>query len=146
MGSIRQKLGPYRWNQNFAKNVENHNFKKFTIWNLLPTRLCRAATTKPKQIERSSFFLLDHNDKTRIYRLVSGSFDVPLQRKRDSPMEEDNCAPPPALIRVKTLISCFVVVALSLSIIRLHSYWLRKSLFSVSFQVLLLPHTNSMMD
>ena len=39
-------------------------------------------------------FLLDNKGKTRIYRLVSGSFDVPLQRKRDSPMEEDDCAPP----------------------------------------------------
>ena len=71
---------------------------------MLPTRLCRAATTKPRQIERSSFFLLDHNDKTRIYRPVSGSFDVLLRRKRDSPMEEDDCAPP-ALIRVNKEIS-----------------------------------------
>ena len=46
-------------------------------------------------------FLLNHNSKTRIYRLVSGSFDVPLRRKRDSPMEEDDCAPACALIRVK---------------------------------------------
>ena len=71
--------------------------KKFKILrsrNLLPTQLCRAATTKPGQIECSSFFLLDHNNKTRIYRLVSGSFDVPLQRKCDSPKQEDDCAPP----------------------------------------------------
>ena len=46
----------------------------------------QSSTTKPRQIERSSFFLLDHNGKTRIYRLVSGSFDVPFWRKRDSPM------------------------------------------------------------
>ena len=63
--------------------------------NLLPTRLCRAATTKPRQIERSGFFLLDHNGKTRIYRLVSGSYDVPLWRKRDSPIVYDDYAPPP---------------------------------------------------
>ena len=62
--------------------------------NLLPTWHCRAATTKPRQIERSSFFLLDHKGKTRIYRVVSGSCDVWLRRKRDSPMEEDDCAPP----------------------------------------------------
>ena len=72
----------------------------FRLGNLLPTQLCRAATAKPRQIERSSFFLLNHNDKTRIYRMVSDLFDVPLRRKRDSPMEEDDCAPP-ALIRVK---------------------------------------------
>ena len=94
LGSIPRKLGPYRGNQNFSKNAENRDFKKFAIWNLLPTRLCRAATTKPRQIERSSFFLVDHNDQTRIYRLISGSFDVPLQRKRDSPVEEDDCPPP----------------------------------------------------
>ena len=56
-------------------------FKILRFKNLLPKRLCRAATTKPRQIERSGFFLLDHNGKTRIYRLVPGSFDVPLRRK-----------------------------------------------------------------
>ena len=63
--------------------------------NLSCNGLCQAATTKPRQIERSSLFLLDHNGKTRIYRLVSGSYDVQLRRKRDSPMEEDDCAPTP---------------------------------------------------
>ena len=72
---------------------------------MLPTRLCRAATTKPRQIERSSFFLLDHKGKTRINRLVSGSCDVWLRRKRDSPMEEDDCPPSPALLRVKVEIN-----------------------------------------
>ena len=57
--------------------------------------LRRAAPTKPRQIERSSFFLLDRNEQTRVYRLVSGPFDVPLRRKHDSPMEEDDCDPPP---------------------------------------------------
>ena len=45
---------------------------------MLPKRLCRAATTKPRQIERSGFFLLDHNGKTRIYRPVACSFDVDI--------------------------------------------------------------------
>ena len=58
--------------------------------NFLPTQLCWAATTNPGQLECSSYFLLDHNDKTGIYRLVSGSFDVSLRRKPDFPM-----APPP---------------------------------------------------
>ena len=38
--------------------------------------------------------------QTRIYRLVSGSFDVPLRRKHDFPMDEDDCAPL-TLIRIK---------------------------------------------
>jgi len=77
-------------------------FKILRFGNLLPTRLCRAAKTKPRQIERSSFFLLDHNGKTRIYRLVSGSFDVPLQRKTRF---SDGVwwFPPPPLIRVKRI-------------------------------------------
>ena len=74
---------------------QSKKIKILRFRNLLPTRLCRAATTNPGQIERSSFFLLDHNDKTRIYRLVPGSFDVPLRRKRDSPMGYDDCPPPP---------------------------------------------------
>ena len=69
-------------------------FKILRFKNFLPKRLCRAATTKPRQLERSGFFLLDHNGKTWIYRLVPGSYDVPLQRKRDSPMGYDDCAPP----------------------------------------------------
>ena len=48
---------------------------------------------KPRPIEHSSFFLLDHNGKTGIYRMVSGSSVVPLRRKRDSQMEEDDYAP-----------------------------------------------------
>ena len=34
--------------------------------------LCLAATTKPREIEHSGFFLLDHNRQTRVYRLVLG--------------------------------------------------------------------------
>ena len=56
--------------------------------------LYRAATTKPRQIERSVFFLLDHNGQTRVDRLVSGPPDIRVRRKRDSPMEEDDCLPP----------------------------------------------------
>ena len=57
--------------------------------------LYRAATTKPRQIERSGFFLLDHNGQDRVYRLVMSPPDVRLWRKRDSKMEEDDCALPP---------------------------------------------------
>ena len=57
--------------------------------------LCRTATIKPRQIERSVFFLLDHNGQTWIYRLVSGQSDVRLWRNRDFPTEDDVCAPPP---------------------------------------------------
>ena len=56
--------------------------------------LYRAATTKPRQIERSVFFLLDHNGQTGVYRLVLSPPDVRLWRKSDSKMEEDDCAPP----------------------------------------------------
>ena len=56
-------------------------------------KLCRAVMTKPKKIDRSVFFLLDNNGQNRVYRLVSGRADVPLRRKRDSPMEND-CPPP----------------------------------------------------
>ena len=55
--------------------------------------LHRAATTKPRQIERSGFFLLDHNGQTRVYRLVPGQPDERLWRKRDFPMKDDDCAP-----------------------------------------------------
>ena len=63
--------------------------------------LCRAATIKLRQIEHSGFFLLDHNGQTQVYRLVSGALDVRLRKNRDSPIEEDDCAPHPlVLIRV----------------------------------------------
>ena len=60
-----------------------------------------AATINPRKIERSGYFLLDHNGQTRVYRLVLSPPDVRVWRKRDSPMEEDDCALPPASIRVK---------------------------------------------
>ena len=44
--------------------------------------LRRAAPTKPRQIERSSFFLLDRNEQTRVYRLVSGPPDVQVAEKK----------------------------------------------------------------
>ena len=56
--------------------------------------LCRAATTKLRQIECPGLSLLDHNRQTRVYRLVLGPTDVPLWRKRDSPVEEEDCDQP----------------------------------------------------
>ena len=50
-----------------------------------------AAPIKPRQIKRSGLFLLDQNGQTRVYRLALGPTDVPVQRKRDSPVEEDDC-------------------------------------------------------
>ena len=38
-------------------------------------------------------FLLDLNGQTLVYRLVLGATDVRVRRKRDSLMEEDDCAP-----------------------------------------------------
>ena len=88
--------GNFEWSPWFILNFLGRSKKNkiFIFKNFLPTWLCRAATTKTGQIERSSFFLLDHKGKTRIYRLVSGSFEVPLRRKRDSPMGDDDYAPP----------------------------------------------------
>ena len=62
--------------------------------------LHRAATIKPRKIECSVFFLLDHNGQAQVYRLVSGQLDERLWRKRDFPMKDDDCAP--ALTRVKS--------------------------------------------
>ena len=48
--------------------------------------LCRSTKIKPRQIERSVFFLLDHNGQAWIYRLVWGPTDVRFWRNR----EDDN--------------------------------------------------------
>ena len=84
----------------FVKNCQKSQFRYL--------ELCRAATIKPRQIELSIFFLLDHNKQTRVYRLVLGPLDVWLWRKRDSPMEEDDCAPP-RLLGLKIAELCKVV-------------------------------------
>ena len=74
---------------NFDKYPQKSQFRYLEKGAL---KLRRVATTKPKQC--SGFFLLDPNGQTRAYRLVSGPQDVRVPRKRDSPMEEDDCAPP----------------------------------------------------
>ena len=63
---------------------ENIFFEKCVL------KLCRTAMIKPRQIERSGFFLLDHNGQTQIYRLVLGQSDFWLWRNRDFPTEDDN--------------------------------------------------------
>ena len=63
---------------------ENNFFEKCVL------ELCRTAMIKPRQIERSGFFLLDHNGQTWIYRLVSGQSDAWLWRNRDFPTEDDD--------------------------------------------------------
>ena len=68
----------------FSKMDENNFFEKCVL------ELCRTAMIKPRQIERSGFFLLDHNGQTRIYRLVSGQLDACLWRNRDFPTEDDD--------------------------------------------------------
>ena len=55
---------------------KNNFFEKFIL------ELCRTAMIKPRQIEHSGFFLLDHNGQTQIYRLVSGKPDERLWWKR----------------------------------------------------------------
>ena len=52
--------------------------------------LCQAATIKPRQIECSGFFVVDHNGQTRVYRLVSGQPDEQLWRQCDFPIKDDD--------------------------------------------------------
>ena len=49
---------------------------------------------------QNPLFNLFFNERTRVYRLVLSPPDVRLRRKRDSSTKEDDCAPPPTLIRV----------------------------------------------
>ena len=58
--------------------AKNNFFEKCVL------ELCRTAMIKPRQIECSGLFLLDHNGQTQIYRLVSGQWD-------DFPTEDDGC-------------------------------------------------------
>ena len=53
-----------------SKMDEDNFFKKCVL------ELCRTAMIKPRQIERSGFFLLGHNRQTQIYRLVRGPLAV----------------------------------------------------------------------
>ena len=73
---------------------ENNFFEKCVL------ELCRTTMIKPRQIERSGVFLLDHNGQTRVYRLVSGQPDGQLWRKCNFLMKDVH-PPPPALTRVK---------------------------------------------
>merc|ERR1712081_119283 len=69
---------------NLSKMEENDFFEKCVL------ELCRTAMIKPRHIERSGFFLLDHNGQTQIYRLVSGQSDAWLWRNRDFLTEDDD--------------------------------------------------------
>ena len=72
-----------------SKMEENNFLEKCVL------ELCRTAMIKPRHLERSGFFLLDHNGQTRIYRLVLGQSDAWLWRNRDFQTDDDdleNCA------------------------------------------------------
>ena len=58
-----------------------------------------AATLKLRWIERSVFPLLDHNEQTQMYRLVSGQPNDWFWRFHNFPTEDDDCPPPPPLAR-----------------------------------------------
>ena len=73
------------------RNRQKSQFRYLEIGAL---ELYRFATTKPKQIERSGFFLLDHNGQIQIYRLVLGPTDVWFWRNRVIPTEDDDYALP----------------------------------------------------
>ena len=69
---------------------------------MLPKRLCRAATTKPRQIERSGFFYWTTTDKlkftdwTQVNRMF-GSGEIAV-----SPTGDNN--PPPVLTTVNIVL------------------------------------------
>ena len=69
--------------------------------------LCRAATTKLRQIEWSGLFLIDHNGQTQVYRSVSGPPDVQLRRNRYSLTKGDDDCASPVLIMVNGYFSSF---------------------------------------
>ena len=98
MRPLAFKLFPSEFLKNsgiLSKIVENHRKSQFCFLEKVGLELCQAATVEPRQIVRSVFFLLDQNSQTRVYRLVSGLPDAQLRRNRDSPMEDDDYAPPP---------------------------------------------------
>ena len=64
--------------------TKDDDLEKFAL------ELCQTAIIKPRQIERSGFFLLDHNEQTQIYRLVSGQLDAWLLRNRDFLTKDDD--------------------------------------------------------
>merc|ERR1711875_121500 len=77
--------------ENFLKNCSFcRKWMKIIFFEKCVLELCRTAMIKPRQIERSGFFLLDNNGQTQIYRLVSGQSDVWLWRDRDFPTEDDD--------------------------------------------------------
>ena len=59
-----------------AKIGKNHGKSQICYFEKEVLKLCRAAMIKPRQIECSVFFLLDHKGQTQIYRLVSGPLDA----------------------------------------------------------------------
>ena len=77
-----------------AKIGKNHGKSQICYFEKEVLKLCRAAMIKPRQIECSGFFLLDHNGQSRVYILVSGQPDEWLWRKHDFPMKDDDCPPP----------------------------------------------------
>ena len=88
MRSLAFKLIPSEFFEKLiilSKIDESNFFEKCVL------ELCRTAMFKPRQIESSVFFLLDHNGQTQIYRLVSGQPDEHLLRKGDFPMKDDDC-------------------------------------------------------
>ena len=56
--------------------------------------LRRAATMKPRKIERSGFFLLDHNGRLRKVKKFNGMFPTKKNSYRKKKLIWELCAPP----------------------------------------------------
>ena len=69
-----------------------NNLSQFCYLEKGVLKLCRAAMIKPRKIERSVFFLLDHNGQTQDYRLVWVPTEVRFRRNCDFPTVVDNYA------------------------------------------------------
>ena len=76
-----------------SKIVKDRRKSQFRYLENGVLELRRAAKIKPRKIEPSGFFLLDHNRETRVFRLVWGTPDVWLLKNWDSPTEEEDAPP-----------------------------------------------------
>ena len=72
MRSLAFKLIPW---ESFLKLIILSKMAKNNFFEKCVLELCRTTMINPWQIERSVFFLVDHNRQTRIYRLVAGQPD-----------------------------------------------------------------------
>ena len=101
-----REFGPKFWKSQFS-NLEKYVLKIKRVY-----------------IELSEFFLIIHNGRTQVYRLVSGQLEVWLQRNRDYPKKEDDYAPLPLLIRAeRQILQHLIKPATGRSISDIYMFW-----------------------